>query len=244
MNEATLLPFLLELRKRLLHCVLFLGLIFFVLFYFANQLYTYLAYPLLKYLPPGHNLIATNIVSPFFVPCDLTFHVTLFIGVPFILYQIWAFVAPALYPAEKKVIWPLLWGSTVLFYTGMMFAYWIIFPLLFRFFTRIAPLGVTVSPDISQYLDFTLHLLLIFGIIFEVPIVTVILVWSGITTRKTLIRIRPYVIVGAFIVGMLIAPPDVLSQIMLAVPLWFLYEAGVFCARFVKPRDARPITKG
>jgi sec-independent protein translocase protein TatC len=193
--------------------------------------------PLLKNLPQGHGLIATNIVAPFFVPFELTFVVSLFISVPFFLYQLWGFIAPALYQHERRLVWPLLFISTLLFYLGIAFAYFVIFPLIFGFLTQTAPRGVIVSPDISQYLDFTLKLFFIFGGIFEVPVATVLLIWSGITTRERLIKFRPYAIVSAFIIGMLLAPPDVLSQTLLAVPLWLLFEVGIFLGKFFKPNN-------
>lgn len=231
-GEQSLLRFLIELRKRLLRSVLVLGAIFAGLFYFSNDLYTLLALPLLKHLPSGHGLIATDVVAPFFVPFELTFVVSLFLAMPFFLHQLWAFLAPALYQHEKRLLWPLLCVSTVLFYAGVAFAYFVIFPMIFGLLVQSAPRGVLMSPDISLYLDFTLKLFLIFGLIFEVPVVTIVLIWTGITTRARLIKARSYAIVGAFVIGMLLSPPDVLSQILLAVPLWLLYEAGLFFAQF------------
>ena len=217
-----------ELRKRLLFSLLAFLLIFLVLFFFANDLYTLLALPLLKKLSHGQNLIAINIIAPFLVPFQLTFVLSLFLCVPVLLFQLWGFIAPALYQHEKKLVWPLLVVSTLLFYLGVAFAYFGIFPVIFGFLTQSAPKGVIVSPDISQYLDFTLKLFFIFGAIFEVPIATILLVWSGAVTRAKLIKSRPYAIVGAFVIGMLLAPPDVLSQILLAIPLWILFELGIF----------------
>ena len=231
-NSNAILRFLVEVRKRLLICLLALAVIFSVLFYFANHLYTWLALPLLKHLPHGQGLIATNIVSPFFVPFELTFYASLFLAVPIFLYQLWEFIAPALYQRERRFVWPLLLMSTLLFYTGVAFAYFVIFPVIFSFLTKTAPQGVLVSPDISQYLDFTLYLFFIFGLIFEVPIITILFIWSGIVTRDKLIQARPYAIVAAFIIGMLLAPPDVVSQTLLAVPLWLLFELGIFLAPF------------
>lgn len=234
MNNQPLLYFLVELRKRLIHCVLALSVLFAVLFYFANDLYTLLALPLLKHLPQGHGLIATNIVAPFFVPFELAFFTAIFLAVPFFLYQLWAFIAPALYQHERRLVWPLLLMSSLLFYLGMAFAYFVIFPIIFGFLTHSAPQGVMVSPDISQYLDFTLKLFFVFGAIFEVPVLTILLIWTGVATRAQLIKTRPYAIVGAFIIGMLLAPPDVLSQTLLAIPLWLLFELGIFLSRFFK----------
>ena len=234
MKENKILPYLIEFRKRLLTCLLGLTLIFLVLFYFANDLYTLLALPLLKYLPHGQGLIATNVVSPFFVPFDLTFFVALLLGAPFFLYQLWVFVAPALYSHERKLIWPLLLISIILFYAGIAFAYFVIFPILFKFLTHSAPKGVLVSPDMGEYLHFTLKFFLVFGVVFEVPIITIVLIWTGVTSRNTLIQIRPYVIVSAFVIGMLLAPPDVLSQTLLAIPLWLLFEAGILLSWLFK----------
>jgi sec-independent protein translocase protein TatC len=230
--SPTLLRFLTELRKRLIISLIALGIIFGVLFCFANTLYTWLALPLLKALPKGHGLISTTITGPFLVPFEFTFVTALFVAVPFFLYQLWAFVAPALYLHERRLVWPLLFISIMLFYAGVAFAYFIIFPLLFVFFTRTVPVGVMFSPDISHYLDFTLQLFFIFGVIFEVPVITVLVISSGVFSREKLISLRRYVIVGAFIIGMLLGPPDVLSQIMLALPLWLLFEVGLFCSVF------------
>ncbi len=238
-NSSALLRFLIELRKRLISALVVLSLVFVVLSYFSNDLYTLLALPLLKHLPHGQGLIATNVVAPFFVPFQLTFVVSLFLVMPFLLYQLWAFIAPALYQHERRLLWPLLFVSTLLFYAGVAFAYFVIFPLVFGYLAHSAPRGVNFSPDISQYLDFTLQLFFIFGVIFEVPIVTIVLIWTGITTRENLTKMRSYVIVGAFVAGMLFAPPDVLSQTLLAVPLWLLFEAGLFFSRFFeKAREA------
>ncbi len=234
MNEThgAILNYLVEFRRRVLSCLFVLMLVFLVLFYFANDLYTLLAQPLLRYLPHGQGIIATNVVAPFFVPFELTFVAALFISVPFFLYQLWAFIAPALYQHERRFVWPLLLISTALFYLGVAFAYFVIFPVLFRFLSHSAPQGVLMSPDISQYLDFTLKLFFVFGVIFEVPVITVLLVWSKLVTREKLLQSRPYVIVGAFIAGMLLAPPDVVSQTLLAVPLWLLFEIGMVLSRF------------
>jgi sec-independent protein translocase protein TatC len=233
--------FLTELRRRLLYSLVFLGVVFAILVYFANDLYTVLALPLLKHLPHGQGLIATNVVASFFVPVELAFVLSLFLAVPYFLYQFWVFIAPALYTHERHLLWPLLLISTLLFYVGIAFAYFVILPLLFGFLTSAAPKGVAVMPDISAYLDFALKLFFTFGLVFEVPVVTIVLVWSGITTREALIKARPYVIVGAFIVGMLLAPPDVLSQTLLAVPLWLLFELGLFLSPlFLTARVSQP----
>ncbi len=231
-NNAELVKYAIELRKRLFKCLFVLFIIFGILFCFANPLYTLLAQPLLKHLPTSHGLIAINMVAPFFVPFELTFVTAILLSMPFFLYQLWAFIAPALYQNERRLIWPLLFMSTLLFYTGIAFAYFIIFPILFAFLTHSAPHGVMLSPDMSQYLEFTLKLFLIFGVLFEVPVITILLIWMGVTSREKLIKIRPYAIVGAFVIGMLLAPPDVMSQTLVAVPLWILFEAGIFLSQF------------
>ncbi|VVC76800.1 Sec-independent protein translocase protein TatC [Aquicella siphonis] len=228
--------FLVELRSRLIYSLIFLFFIFSVLLYFANNLYSWLALPLLKFLPQGH-LIATQIVSPFFVPFKLAFLAAMVMAMPFFLYQTWAFVAPALYGHERRLLWPFLFTSAILFYCGMAFAYFVIFPALFHFLAGVAPQGVMLSPDIGEYLDFTSKLLLMFGCLFEIPIVMVLLVSAGMVTRARFVKMRSYAIVGAFIIGMLLAPPDVLSQTMLAVPIWLLYESGVLFARLVEKKQ-------
>ncbi len=229
--NLTAVHFLVELRKRLLYALLVLFVLFAVLLYFANHLYTLLALPLLKFLPQGH-LIATQIVSPFFVPFKLALMAAMLLTIPFFLYQLWIFIAPALYGNERRLLWPFLLLSVLLFYLGIAFAYFVIFPMLFHFLASVAPVGVMLSPDISEYLDFTIKLLLIFGSLFEIPIIMVFLVASGLVTRARFIKARSYAIVAAFIIGMLLAPPDVFSQTVLAIPIWLLYEAGIFLSRF------------
>jgi len=225
--------FLIELRTRLIRALVILFIIFAGFLYFANQLYTWLALPLLKFLPQGH-LIATQIVSPFFVPFKLAFMAAMIISVPAFLYQLWSFISPALYGYEKNKLWPFLFLSVALFYAGIAFAYFIIFPALFHFLSTTAPEGVMLAPDISEYLDFTIKLILIFGCLFEIPMAMVLLVSMGVVSRERLIKYRSYAIVGAFVVGMLLAPPDVFSQTILAIPVWLLYELGIVMTRFVK----------
>jgi sec-independent protein translocase protein TatC len=232
-TKTNTLHFLVELRARLLYSLVFLFIVFAVLIYFANNLYTLLALPLLKFLPQGH-LIATQIVSPFFVPFKLAFMASMLLSAPFFLYQLWSFISPALYGSERKLIWPFLFLSTFLFYAGIAFAYFVIFPMLFHFLARVAPEGVVISPDISEYLDFTTKLLLVFGALFEIPIAMVLLAKIGIVTLERFIKWRSYAIVGAFIIGMLLAPPDVLSQTILAIPVWLLYESGILLIRFIE----------
>jgi sec-independent protein translocase protein TatC len=225
-----------ELRSRLIHALIVFMIIFAVLMYFANNLYTLLALPLLKFLPQGH-LIATQIVSPFFVPFKLAFMAAMLLGVPYFLYQLWAFIAPALYGHERRLIWPFMLASAVLFYSGIAFSYFVIFPMLFHFLASVAPVGVILSPDISEDLDFTIKLLLVFGGLFEIPIIMVLLASTGVVTRERFVALRSYAIVGAFVIGMLIAPPDVLSQTILAVPIWLLYEVGIVLSRFVGKKN-------
>jgi len=224
---------LVELRDRLLRCVIALVLVFIGLFPWARDLYSVLAEPLLASLPAGGQLIATEVTAPFFVPIKVTMMAALVVALPYLLYQIWAFVAPGLYAHEKKLVMPLIITSTVLFLCGMAFAYFLVFPIVFNFIISVAPEGVAVMTDIGKYLDFVLTLFLAFGVTFEVPVAVVILVRMGMVSVAKLREIRPYVIVGAFVVGAIFTPPDVVSQVMLAVPLWVLYELGIFVAQWV-----------
>ncbi|ACA31430.1 Sec-independent protein translocase, TatC subunit [Histophilus somni 2336] len=236
-KSQPLINHLLELRDRLLRSIIFVVVIFLALVYFANDIYNFVASPLLDVLPAGATMIATNIATPFFTPIKLTAVVALFISVPFLLYQIWAFVAPALYQHEKRLVYPLLFSSTLLFYLGVAFAYYVVFPLVFAFLTKTAPEGVAIATDISSYLDFVLALFLAFGICFEVPVAIVLLCWSGVTTPDDLRKKRPYIIVAAFFIGMLLTPPDAISQTLLALPMCLLFEIGVICAGFYQPKD-------
>ena len=234
-TEQPLISHLVELRDRLLRIVLVVAVVFVALIPFSNTLFTKLSGPLLAHMPEGTNMIAIEVASPFLIPFKLTLFLSLFISIPFVLYQLWSFIAPGLYKHERRLVVPLLASSTILFYAGAAFAYYVVFPLVFAFFTSTAPEGVSVMTDISRYLDFVLTLFFAFGAAFEVPIVTVLLVWTGMTTRAGLRRKRPYIIVGAFILGMLLTPPDVISQTLLAVPMWILFELGViFSAWFEK----------
>lgn len=237
MNQQTAIQFFIELRSRLIYTLLVFIFLFAVLLYFASDLYTLLALPLLKFLPQGH-LIATQIVSPFFVPFKLAFMAAMLLAAPFFLYQLWAFIAPALYGHERRLIWPFIFLSTILFYAGIAFAYFVIFPMLFHFLASIAPVGVTLAPDITAYLDFAIKLLLVFGALFEIPIAMVLLVSTNIVTRARFKAMRAYAIIGAFILGMLLAPPDVFSQTILAVPIWLLYEIGILLTHFCKVENA------
>ena len=239
-TEQPLISHLIELRNRLLHVVLAVLVIFAGLVYFSNDLYTLLAGPLLAHLPAEGTMIATDVASPFLTPIKLALVVSVFAAMPFILYQVWAFVAPGLYTHERKLVFPLMVSSVFLFYAGMAFAYFVVFPLVFGFFTATAPAGVAVMTDISKYLDFVLTIFFAFGIAFEVPIFTILLVWTGVTTPESLREKRPYIVVGAFVVGMLLTPPDVFSQTLLAIPMWMLFEAGLFFSGyFLKLKQQR-----
>ena len=232
-----LISHLMELRNRLLRCVFCILAVFCALVYFSNDIYHLIATPLLEAMPKGSTMIATNVAAPFFTPIKLTGITAIFLSVPFLLYQIWAFVAPALYQHEKRLVYPLLISSTLLFYLGVAFAYYVVFPLVFSFLTSTTPEGVAMATDISNYLDFVLTLFLAFGICFEVPVAIILLCWSGVTTPEDLKAKRPYIIVSAFVIGMLLTPPDIFSQTLLAVPMCLLFEVGVICARFYRPKD-------
>ncbi len=233
--EQTFLGHLVELRDRLLRAVLAVVVVFAGLFAFSNELYALLARPLLQYLPEGHSMIATGVISPFLTPFKLTLVVSVFLAMPYVLYQIWAFVAPGLYQHEKRLARPLLVSSIVLFYLGMVFCYYVVFPLLFRFMAgQASDLGIIdYTPDITAYLDTVLKLLFAFGVAFEVPVATIILIATGVTDAASLAAKRPYIIVGAFVVGMLLTPPDVISQTLLALPMWGLFELGLVMSRLL-----------
>ncbi|KEA50434.1 MULTISPECIES: Sec-independent protein translocase subunit TatC [Mangrovibacter] len=240
-DTQPLISHLIELRKRLLNCMIAVLVIFLALVYFANDIYQLISAPLIKQMPHGASMIATDVASPFFTPIKLTIMVSVILSAPVILYQVWAFIAPALYRHERRLVVPLLVSSTFLFYIGMAFAYFVVFPLAFGFLTRTAPAGVVISTDITNYLDFVMSLFMAFGVAFEVPVAIVLLCWMGVTTPADLKKKRPYILVGAFVVGMLLTPPDIFSQTLLAVPMYLLFEIGVFCSRFYvgkrRPRD-------
>lgn len=236
--EQPLISHLVELRSRLIRSVMAILLVFLGLIYFSNNIYDFVAQPLLSQLPAGTSMIATDVATPFITPIKLTLVVSFFVTIPYLLYQAWAFIAPGLYQHERRLVMPLVASSAVLFYGGMAFAYYVVFPLVFGFFTSTAPAGVTVATDIASYLDFVLTLFFAFGVAFEIPVATILLCWTGVTTPASLREKRPYVIVGVFVVGMLLTPPDVFSQTLLAIPMWGLWELGLFFARFyVKKED-------
>jgi len=234
-SEAKEQPFvshLIELSHRLKRVIAFVLVVFLCAAPFANEIYTFLSGPLLRHLPENSTMIATDVASPFFTPFKLALVASIFASVPVVLFHFWAFVAPGLYSHEKRLILPLIVASTGLFYMGVAFAYFVVFPLVFGFLTAAAPEGVAVMTDIAKYLDFVLTLFFAFGLSFEVPIITIILVWTGIASPQSLAEKRPYVIVGAFIVGMFLTPPDAISQTLLAVPIWLLFETGLLFSRF------------
>jgi sec-independent protein translocase protein TatC len=237
-QEQPFISHLVELRDRILRMVVAVLVVFLCLFPFANDIYVYVAAPLMAQLPEGTSMIATQVASPFLTPFKLALVSAVFLSMPYLLYQLWAFVAPGLYRHEKRLAMPLLISSIVLFYLGMAFAYYVVFPLVFAFLTGTAPEGVAVMTDIAAYLDFVLTLFFAFGIAFEIPIATILLVAAGITTPDSLATKRPYVIVGVFVAGMLLTPPDVISQTLLALPMWLLFELGIFLSRVLQRRRA------
>ena len=245
MREKSFLSHLIELRNRLLKVIVFVLVIFLALAAYANEIYSLLAGPLLQHMPKNSSMIAIDVASPFFTPFKLVLILSAFLSIPVILYHFWAFVAPGLYKRERRMIFPLLIASTVLFYLGVAFAYFVVFPLVFGFLTAAAPEGVAVMTDIAKYLDFVLGLFFAFGVCFEVPIFTIVLVWSGIVSTHDLAEKRPYVIVGAFIVGAVLTPPDAISQTLLAIPIWMLFEVGLLCTKLFVPtsehEDSYPI---
>jgi sec-independent protein translocase protein TatC len=236
----SLIAHLIELRGRVLKAVVSVFVVFLCLVYFAQDLYHWLATPLLDTLPAGAQMIATDVASPFFAPFKLTMVLSFFIAIPVVLYQIWGFVAPGLYKNEKRLVVPLLVSSTLLFYLGMAFAYYVVFPLAFAFFTSVAPEGVVINTDISSYLNFVLKIFFAFGLAFEIPVAVVLMCWTGMTTPDALRAKRPYVIVGVFVVGMLLTPPDIISQTLLAIPMWILYEFGIVIGSVYSRKKADP----
>lgn len=233
--EQPLVAHLLELRSRLLKAVIGVLVVFIPLAFFAQQIFAIVAHPMIQRLPAGSSLIATEVTSPFLTPFKLAIVLAVVIAIPWVLYQIWAFIAPGLYQRERRLVVPLLITSTLLFYAGMAFAYFVVFPLIFRFMISVAPAGVQVMTDISKYLDFVLTLFMAFGVAFELPIAIILIVWTGFVTPAQLAAKRPYVLVGVFVVGMLLTPPDVFSQSMLAIPLYLLFEAGIWASRLLVP---------
>ena len=236
-KEQPLTQHLLELRRRLLRSILVILVLFIGLFSFANDIYTLVANPLLAVLPVGSQMIATDVASPFLTPFKLTLVLAVFIAIPYLLGEIWGFIAPGLYKQEKRLLAPILLSSILLFYTGIAFAYFVVFPLMFTFFSGAGPTDIAYTPDIARFLDTVLKLFFAFGFAFEIPIATVILIYTGATSAHSLAQKRPYIIVGCFIVGMLLTPPDPISQCLMALPMWLLFEIGMFLGRFIKRRQ-------
>jgi sec-independent protein translocase protein TatC len=232
--EGTLMSHLLELRSRLMRAVIAVVVVFLSLVYFTNDVFEFVSKPLREALPEGSEMIVTDVAAPFLTPFKTVFYVSVFLAMPAVLFQVWQFVAPGLYKREKRLAIPLMLSSVVLFYLGIAFAYFIVFGVMFGFFANVVPQGVEMSPDISAYLSFVLGIFLAFGLAFEVPIATVLLIWSGLVSVKTLKNIRPYVFLGAFIAGMLLAP-DVFSMTLMAIPMYLLYEGGLVMARVLVP---------
>jgi sec-independent protein translocase protein TatC len=235
-QQDTFISHLVELRDRLLRSLLAVALVFIVVFIYpgSGPIYDFLAAPLMQALPEGTKMIATGVITPFVVPVKITAFLALFIALPYVLYQAWAFVAPGLYTHEKRLVLPLVIASTVLFLLGVAFCYYFVFGKVFTFINSFAPQSITPAPDIEAYFSFVLTMFLAFGVTFEIPVVVVVLARTGIVSLEQLKQARPYVIVGAFVVAAVVTPPDVISQILLAVPMWLLYELGIFVARFVK----------
>lgn len=234
--DMPLVAHLIELRTRVMRIMGVLMVLFFSLVYFRNDLYAAVSLPLRELLPPGSTMIATDVTAPFMAPFKLTFFVSLFIAVPYLLHQIWGFISPALYLREKRIAVPLLVSSVLLFYIGVSFAYFITLPAILGFFTKVGPDGVAMMTDINLYLDFVLKLFLVFGLTFEIPVAVFMVIWSGIVSSDSLIDKRRYVIVGCFFVAMFLTPPDAISMAMLAIPMWLLFEAGLFCGRIMEKR--------
>ncbi|ALU43505.1 twin-arginine translocase subunit TatC [Pseudoalteromonas rubra] len=231
MTNSGFIGHLIELRNRLIKALLSILIIFISLVYFANDIYAFVAAPLVESLPANSTMIATDVTAPFFAPFKLTLFVSLFLAVPMILHQIWGFLAPGLYQHEKRMLMPILLSSILLFYAGIAFCYFVVMPIILGFFTAVGPDMMTLSPDISSYLGFILKLFFAFGVAFEIPVAIMLLCWSGVTTTQSLAQKRPYIIVGVFVVAMFLTPPDVLSQTLLAVPMALLFELGLLLAR-------------
>ncbi|CAJ2377551.1 MAG: twin-arginine translocase subunit TatC [Gammaproteobacteria bacterium] len=241
--EGTLVSHLVELRDRLLRAVIAVLVVFVAFAPFANDLYELLARPLMSALPAGNSMISTEPHGPFFVPFKFALACAFAVAVPYLLYQIWAFVAPGLYAHERRLVVPLLLSSSVLFYLGIAFSYFVVFPIIFAFFASTAPEGVAVMTDINAYLAFVIKLFFAFGVAFEVPVATLLLIRMGVTSVEKLRAKRPYIIIGAFVMGMLLTPPDIFSQTLLALPVWLLFEAGLLCAKYLLPKHAGMIEK-
>lgn len=238
-KEQPLVQHLLELRTCLLKSLAAVFIVFLSLVFFSNDIYTFFALPIQSLLPEGTSMIATDVASPFFAPFKLTIILSFFIAVPYVLYQLWSFIAPGMYSNEKSLAIPLFVSSVLLFYLGIAFSYYVVFPIVFGFFTAIAPTGIAVTPDINSYLSFILKLFFAFGLAFEIPIATFILIKAGVTTRQALAEKRPYIIVVCFVFGMLLTPPDIISQSLLAIPAWLLFELGLLMSRLIEKKTEK-----
>ena len=236
-NEQTFSDHLQELRSRIIKAGLFILVCFIALIYFSNEIYEFASKPLQAFLP-NTSMIATEVASPFLTPIKLTFFVSLLISMPYILFQIWSFISPGMYKDEKRLAYGLLISSIILFYSGILFAYYLVFPLVFGFFTSAAPLGIAVMTDIQRYLDFVLTRFFAFSVSFEIPILIFLLTWAGITSPDALAQKRPYVVIGCFVLGMLLTPPDVISQTLLAIPVWLLFELGLLFSRVFGKKES------
>ena len=237
-EETTFVSHLIELRTRLIHTLLGILVVLVPLLPFANEIYSYLAQPLMVHMPEGTSMVAIEVISPFLTPFKLTLVLSIFITIPWALYQVWKFIAPGLYPREQKLTIPLVTTATFLFYLGISFAYYVVLPIIFQFITATAPEGVAVMTDITKYLDFILTLFFAFGLAFQIPIATFLMVKMGVTTPESLKEKRPYVVVGTFVVGMLLTPPDIISQTLLAIPMWLLFEIGLYTSqRFIPSKE-------
>jgi sec-independent protein translocase protein TatC len=236
-KEMTFVQHLVELRDILLHSVIAILVIFIGLFPFANEVYGFIAAPIISVLPQDTNIIAIGVISPFLTPLKMALIMAVYLAMPYLLYQIWKFIAPALYKHEKQMVVPLIVSSTILFYAGILFSFYVVFPVIFGFLSSVGPSVVDFTPDIQYYLDFVLKVSFAFGVAFEVPIATILLIMFGITTVEKLKNNRPYVIIGAFILGMLLTPPDIISQVLIAIPMWLLFEAGLIFAPMFKRKE-------
>ncbi len=232
MTEKSYLEHLSSLRNVLLRSLAAIALIFFILIFFRNEIFLIFANPLTEILPANSSMIATGVVSPFLTPLRLTFYVATFVAIPYLLFELWNFIAPGLYKDEKIGFFAVLFSSIVLFLVGICFAFFVIFPLIFNFFVQASPSEVLVMTDINEYIDFVVRILFVFGFAFEVPIVLMLMIWSGVTNAQQLSRARPYVIIGCFVAGMFLTPPDIFSQTLLALPVWVLYEIGLLASKF------------
>ncbi len=236
LEKMSIVQHLVELRSALLRSVIAIVVFFLVLFPFADDIYTFIAAPIVQAIP-GSNLIAIGVISPFLTPLKMSLFLAIYLAMPYLLYQLWSFAAPALYRHEKKLIMPLVISSTILFYIGLLFSFYIVFPVIFTFLSSVGPESVNFAPDIQYYLDFILKVSFAFGVAFEVPIATILLIMFGATTAERLKKNRAYIIIGSFALGMILTPPDVISQILIAIPIWLLFEVGLFFAPFFKVRE-------